>query len=99
VTTGRWLTLAVLIAAAVFAWTGGDYAMGDYRELVAEEAATRTRIDSLRLEADSLAAFRDSLLRVPAFQERMARERLGMIQPGELMIRLVEDTSAGPTSR
>lgn len=92
-TRGRWLALVVLVAAALFAWTGGDYSLSDYRALRAEERAARQRIDSLRSEADSLRAFRDSLLRVPALQERMARERLGMIRPGELMIRIVTDDS------
>ena len=92
-TRGRWLALAVLAVAALFAWTGGDYSQSDYRALLAEERATRARIDSLRAEAESLAAFRDSLLGVPAFQERMARERLGMIRPGELMIRVLGESA------
>jgi cell division protein FtsB len=93
VTPGRWVALVVLAAAGFFAWTGGTYSQADFRALRAQEEAMRARIDSLRIESDSLRLFRDSLLSSRAVQERMAREVLGMIRPGELMIKLVEDST------
>ncbi len=68
---GRWLALAVLVAAAVFAWSGGSYSEPEYLALRRDEAAARARLDSLRGEVDSLRAFRDSLVSSPAVQERM----------------------------
>ena len=95
-TRWRWLALVVLVAAAVFAFNGGQYSQRDYLALKREEANARQRIDSLRKEVDSLRLYHDSLVSSPEMQERVARERLGMIRPGEIMILVVPDT-ASPT--
>jgi cell division protein FtsB len=94
VTRWRWLALAVLIAAAVFAFNGGVHTQRDYLVLKAEESAARRRIDSLRVIVDSLRLFHDSLVTNPAVQERVARERQGMIRPGEILILLVPDSAS-----
>jgi cell division protein FtsB len=94
VTRWRWLALAVVVAAAVFAFNGGQYSQAEYRALRREEATIRQRIDSLSVEVDSLRLFHDSLLSSPVVQERLARERLGMIRPGEILILLVPDSGA-----
>ncbi len=86
----RWLAVVVLLAAAVFAWSGGSYSQREYLALRADTLAARVQLDSLRGELDSLRAFRDSLASDPEVQERVARERLGMIRPGEIMI-ILED--------
>ena len=90
-TIWRWAALAVLLAAAVFAWNGGVHSQSEYQALRHEEGAIRARMDSLRGEVDSLRAFHDSLVTNPTVQEREARERLGMVRPGEILILLVPE--------
>ncbi len=92
-TVWRWLALGVALAAAVFALKGGVYSQSDYLTLRREEATIRSRIDSLQAEVDSLRLFHDSLASNPVVQEREARERLGMIRPGEILILLVPDSA------
>ncbi|HRP09337.1 MAG TPA: septum formation initiator family protein, partial [Gemmatimonadales bacterium] len=94
-TRWRWAALVVLVLAAIFAWRGGVYSQSEYLELRHREATIRARMDSLRLVVDSLQAFRDSLVRYPDVQERLARERLGMVREGEILILLVPDSVRG----
>jgi hypothetical protein len=93
-TLGRWLALAVLVAAGVFALTGGVWPLAEYRRLGHREAEVRVRIDSINRELDSLQAFRDSLLTDPRVQERVARARAGMIRPGEIAVLLLPERPA-----
>jgi len=86
VTIWRWLALVVLVAAAVFAWSGGQFSERQYLALRRDAEIAQERLDSLKREVDSLRAFRDSLVSDPTVQERMVRERLGMVRPGEIMI-------------
>ena len=91
-TLWRGLALVVLLAAAVFAWRGGSYSQGEYLAVRADTLAARVRLDSLRRAVDSLRAFRDSLVGDPDLQERLVRERLGMIRPGEILILIETDS-------
>lgn len=88
-TKARWLALAVLVLAAVFAWHGGIFSTSSYRALKRQEAASRLQAQRLQREVDSLAAFADSLEHDPRVQERIARENFGMLRPGELSITIV----------
>ena len=92
-TRWRWLALVVLVAAAVFAFNGGVYSQRDYLALKDEEAGIHRQMDSLRVAVDSLRVFHDSLTTSSVVQERLARERLGMIRPGEILILLVPDST------
>lgn len=85
-TIWRGLALVVVLAAAVFAWSGGSYSQREYLRLRADTLVARVRLDSLIGEVDSLRPFLDSLASDPVVQERLARERLGMIRPGEIML-------------
>lgn len=99
---GLWLALAVLTLVALFAWKGGIYSTSDYRALRSEERELRARLDTMQREVDSMRAFRDSLARDPAVVERVARERLGMIRDGEIVVTLLpasEDSAAGGGGR
>jgi cell division protein FtsB len=93
VTRWRWLALAVLVAAAVFAFNGGQHSQREFLALRREEASKRLEIDSIRVLIDSLQLFHDSLATSPVVQERQARERSGMIRPGEILILLVPDST------
>lgn len=93
-TRWRWLALVVLLAAAVFAWNGGVHSQTEYQEMRRKEGAILRRMDSLRVMVDSLRLFHDSLTTSPVVQERLAREQLGMIRPGEILILLVPDSAS-----
>ncbi|HJP55711.1 MAG TPA: septum formation initiator family protein [Gemmatimonadales bacterium] len=87
-TRARWLGIGLVLAGALFAWEGGEYSTGDYFELrraVRDEAdsvkAIGRAVDSLRVEAKAIE-------HDPKVQERVARERLGMIGKGEFVYRL-----------
>ncbi len=90
-TRGRWLALVVLALAALFAWRGGTYSSSDYTAVQVEARELRRVLDSLRLEVDSLRAFRDSLATDSRVVERIARERFGMIRPGEIVVTILTE--------
>jgi cell division protein FtsB len=92
VTPARWIAVVVLILAAVFAWTGGTFSEGNYLALQREEAEAHRRLEQLQHEVDSLRAFRDSLETDPVVQERVARDELGMLRPGEITFMIVRDS-------
>jgi cell division protein FtsB len=83
----------VLVAALVFAFNGGQHSQRDFLALRREEASIRMQMDSIRVAVDSLQLFHDSLVTSPVVQERLARERYGMIRPGEILILLVADST------
>lgn len=88
-TRARWLALAVLVLAALFAWHGGIFSTAGYRALQTQAAARELRVERLKKEVDSLKAFADSLEKDPAVQERVARENFGMLRPGEMSFTIV----------
>jgi len=88
-TPARWVAVAVLIAAAVFAYAGGTYSVPNYRALRREEGAAVASLQQLKREVDSLQAYRDSLATNPAVQERVAREKYGMVRPGEMTFTII----------
>ena len=81
------LVLGVALYYAVF---GGEYSVFELRRLSQRVELEQARLDSLRLEVDSLEARADSLENDSATIERIARERYGMIKPGERLYRFVE---------
>ena len=97
-TPARWIAVVVLILAAVFAWTGGTFSESNYLALKREESEANVRLTRLQREVDSLLAFRDSLEHSPAVQERVARDLLGMVRPGEIAFTIVWDSGATPAA-
>ena len=95
-TLGRWLAVAVLVFAAVYAWTGGPYSQANYTALRHEEIADSQLLQQLKRTVDSLRSFRDSLENSPVVQERIAREQWGMQRPGELTFTIEPDSSPAP---
>jgi cell division protein FtsB len=88
VTAGRWLAVAVVGGAVLFALFGGEYGIHDLRtlrEAVAEEEAA---IAELEAAIDSLRSELKALETDPEVLERVARERYGMIRPGEHLYRI-----------
>ncbi len=91
-TRARWLGIGVVLAGALFAFEGGEYSTGDYFEL---KRAVRDEADSVQAigrAVDSLKADARAIEHDPKVQERVARERLGMIGKGEFVYRLPPGT-------
>lgn len=98
--TVRIALVVVLGIALYYALFGGEYSVFELRRLSTRVVEEQARLDSLRQEVDSLEARADSLANDSATIERIAREKYGMIKPGERLYRFVEeDTAALDSSR
>jgi len=97
VTAGRWATIIGLVAALYFALQGGEYGTLDLLQLRGEEAEERANVLRLERLVDSLTTAAVAIELDPRMQERVARERFGMIKKGEFLYRLVPsgDTVSG----
>jgi cell division protein FtsB len=89
VTLGRWATVAGLALALYFALQGGEYGTLDLLQLRREEAQERAHVAELQRLVDSLTTAAVGIELDPRVQERVARERFGMIKKGEFLYRLV----------
>lgn len=85
----RWILLAVVLGALVFALQAGEYSTGQWLELRRREQAMRVEVDSLTREVDSLTRLRRLVETDPAWQERIAREQYGMLRKGEIEFTVV----------
>jgi cell division protein FtsB len=93
VTRARWAALAALAFLLYFAIQGGEYATTDLFALRRQEASERAQVQRLRLVVDSLQKEAVAIEHDLRTQERVARERFGMIRRGELLYRLVPPDS------
>ena len=87
-TRGRVAAWVGIVGGLLFGVAGGEYATWDWWQLRSELGAEQAALDSLRVEIDSLAIEVRLLERDPAAQERVARERYGMLRPGEIMFQV-----------
>jgi cell division protein FtsB len=95
VTAARWAALAALIFALYFGIQGGEYGTTDLLALRRQEAAEQAQVIRLQQVVDSLTRDANAIEHDLRVQERVARERFGMIRRGELLYRLVPaDSSA-----
>jgi cell division protein FtsB len=94
VTPARWAALAALLFMLYFGVQGGEYGTTDLVALRRQESSERAQVDRLRHVVDSLAREATAIERDPRVQERVARERFGMIRRGELLYRLVPADSS-----
>ncbi|MFL5447401.1 MAG: FtsB family cell division protein [Gemmatimonadales bacterium] len=85
----RWAIILGVIFALYFAFQGGEYGTLDLRELRNEAAEESTAVVQLQHVVDSLGRLAVAIEKDPAMQERVARERFGMLKPGEFLYRLV----------
>jgi len=87
---------ALLALAAYYAVFGGEYSIFEVRRARADVSAAEAELTSLRRTIDSLRARADSLERDPATLERIARERFGMVRPGETLYRFAAPSDGAP---
>ena len=92
-TRARWAALAALAFLLYFGIQGGEYATTDLLALQRQEASERAQVQRLRLVVDSLQKEAVAIEHDLRTQERVARERFGMIRRGELLYRLVPGDS------
>ena len=95
-TPARWAALAALAFALYFAIQGGEYGTTDLLALRRQEAAEEAQVLRLRQVVDSLTRDATGIEHDLRVQERVARERFGMIRRGELLYRLVPPDSSAP---
>jgi cell division protein FtsB len=89
---GRWAVLAGLLFALYFALQGGEYGTLDLRQLRQDVVEESTNVVRLQHLVDSLGRVAAAIERDPRMQERVARERFGMLREGEFLYRLVPTT-------
>lgn len=89
----RVLTVAALVAAAVFAIGGGEFSTWDLVRQRRLKAGLAVSIDSLQKVVDSLKQYEDKVQHDPATQERLAREVFGMVRGDkEILYRFADST-------
>jgi cell division protein FtsB len=93
VSRAGWAALAALVFALYFGIQGGEYGTTDLLALRHQEAGERSQVVRLRRVVDSLQREATAIEHDPRVQERVARERFGMIRRGELLYRLVPPDS------
>jgi cell division protein FtsB len=91
----RILPLLPFCAAAYYLFFGGVYSMADLRDARLRVEETREAMDALAAETRRLEARAEALATDPWTLERIARERFGMIRPGETLYRFTEPVRAG----
>ncbi|HEX2249141.1 MAG TPA: septum formation initiator family protein [Gemmatimonadales bacterium] len=85
----RWGIIVGLLLALYFALQGGEYGILDLHQLRESEVEESTAVARLHQVVDSLERLARAIERDPRVQERVARERFGMIRKGEFLYRLV----------
>jgi cell division protein FtsB len=88
-TGARWAALGALAFALYFGVQGGEYGTTDLLALRRQESSERAQVQRLRQVVDSLERDATAIEGDLRVQERVARERFGMIRQGELLYRLV----------
>jgi cell division protein FtsB len=89
-----WAILGGLGFALYFALQGGEYGILDLRQLRRATVAESTAVVQLQRVVDSLDQVARAVERDPRMQERVARERFGMLRRGEFLYRLVPSEKA-----
>ncbi len=90
----RVVPLAALLLAALLLRAYGESALTAYR-LRREAARLERQIQTMRL---ANAQLREEIRRLhtPAYIERLAREQLGLVRPGEIPVIIVRPTPSPP---
>jgi cell division protein FtsB len=89
---GRWAVVVGLLFGLYFALQGGEYGTLDLRQLRQDVVEESTNVVRLQHLVDSLGRVAAAIERDPRMQERVAREKFGMLRRGEFLYRLVPTT-------
>ena len=88
-TPARWAAILGLAFALYFALQGGEYGTLDLPQLRREETVERENVTRLQRMVDSLGRVATAIEHDSRTQERVAREKYGMLRKGEFLYRLV----------
>ena len=93
----RWIVgAAVFVGGITFGYFGGEYSTADWRTLRRGVERERQAIAQLEVDIDSLRVEAEALETDSTRQERAARERFGMLRPGEIMYRVRPGSAVPP---
>jgi cell division protein FtsB len=97
----RILVPGLLTLSVYYAVFGGQFSVFDVHDARDEIDGLSVELDQLRAENDSMRSWADALENDPAVLERVAREEIGMIMPGERLYRFddaetPDDDRGGP---
>ncbi len=92
----RIVGVAVFVGGITFGYAGGEYSTADWRTLRRGVERGRRAIMQLEAEIDSLRVEAAALESDSTMQERAARERFGMLRPGEILYRVRPDQPPRP---
>ncbi len=81
--------IVIAVLGLIYAVMGGEYSMYDWWRVDGARDRELAEIERLEQEVDSLTRVLELLRGDAAMQERIARERFGMIRDGELLYKLV----------
>ena len=85
----KWIVGAAVFAGGItFGYVGGEYSTADWRTLRQGVEREQRAIVRLEAEIDSLRVEATALENDSTSQERAARERFGMLRPGEILYRV-----------
>lgn len=89
------LAILAVIGALVlwFAVEGGEYGTVDLLQQQRQKRRLSRQIDSLGRLVDSLATYKHGVMVDPRVQERIAREKFGMVRGNELLYRFADPDS------
>jgi len=99
VSRGRWLAVGVVALALVFALGAGEYGTWDWWVLRGHEREELAAVARLQATVDSLTLVLKAVQGDPIVQERIARERFGMIRKGEFLYKIVPADSDNSSER
>jgi cell division protein FtsB len=86
----RVVGLVAVVGGVAFGFAGGEYGTLDWWQLHREIGAEQAALDSLSADVDSLKQEVQAIEHDPAEVERVAREKYGMLRPGELLFQIQE---------
>lgn len=84
----RIVGVAVFVGGITFGYAGGEYSTADWQTLRRGVEREQRAIVQLEAEIDSLGVEAEALESDSTAQERAARERFGMLRPGEILYRV-----------
>ena len=85
---GRIVAAVAFAGGIAFGLFGGEYGTFDWLSLKRQIHEQERAIAQLRVAIDSLAEYAAKLEHDPYTQEKVARERFGMIRPGEILYQI-----------
>ncbi len=82
--------VALFAGGVIFGFWGGEYSTMDWWTLRRQVEGETRAIERLEASVDSLSAYARLIEADSAMQERVAREKFGMIRDGEIVFRFEE---------